>query len=98
MSPWTVTNAVQLVRSTGASLSRITSVLPSTAPPITRPWPSRNFVAEWITRSAPCSIGRCSAGVQKQLSTTSSAPRDAAIAFSAAMSAISAVGFDGVST
>ena len=43
-------------------------------PPSTLPWPSRYLVAEWITRSAPSSKGRCRAGVQKQLSTTSSAP------------------------
>ena len=45
-----------------------------TAPPITRPCPSRYLVAEWITMSAPSSSGRCSAGVQNTLSTTSSAP------------------------
>ena len=51
-----------------------------------------------MTRSAPSSNGSCSAGVQKQLSTASSAPELLAIPASAAMSAISVSGFDGVST
>ena len=68
------------------------------APASTRPWPSRYLVAEWITRSAPSSIGRCSAGEHMQLSTASSAPASRAICASAAMSATSQTGFDGVST
>ena len=70
---------------------------PSTAPPTTLPWPSRYFVAEWITRSAPSANGSWSAGVQKQLSTASSAPERFATSASAAMSAISVSGFEGVS-
>src|SRR5690606_24590031 len=51
------------------------SASPSTAPPTQRPCPSRNFVAEWITKSAPSSSGLCNAGVQKQLSTASELER-----------------------
>ena len=47
---------------------------PTTAPPTQRPCPSRYLVAEWMTRSAPSSSGRCRAGVQKQLSTASRQP------------------------
>ena len=41
-------------------------------PPTMSEWPLRYLVAEWTTISAPCSIGRCSIGEQKVLSTTSS--------------------------
>ena len=70
---------------------------PATAPPSTRPWPSRYLVAEWITRSAPSSRGRCRIGVQKTLSTASSAPAFFATAASVGMSETSVSGFDGVS-
>ncbi|MNP08931.1 hypothetical protein D3C76_1010180 [compost metagenome] len=71
---------------------------PATTPPMLRPWPSMYLVAEWITTSAPSFSGCCSAGVQKQLSTASSAPRAWAISASAAMSTSSASGLDGDST
>ena len=67
------------------------------APAITRPWPSRYLVPEWMTRSAPNSTGRCSAGEQKQLSTASSAPASCAMSASARMSQTSVSGLVGVS-
>ncbi len=39
-------------------------------PPITSEWPPRYLVVEWITMSAPCSIGRQSSGEARELSTT----------------------------
>ena len=86
------------VRRNGNIFSDTTSRRPSTAPPSTRPCPSRYFVAEWMIRSAPSSSGRCSAGVQKQLSTTSSAPASCATSASAAMSNTSVSGLEGDST
>ncbi len=56
------------------------------------------LVAEWITTSAPSFSGCCRAGVQKQLSTASSAPLAWAISASAAISTNSASGLDGDST
>ena len=64
---------------------------------IQRPCPSRYLVAEWITISAPSARGRCSAGVQKQLSTTSKHLLACARSASAAISATSVNGFEGVS-
>ena len=52
---------------------------------------------ECTTRSAPSAAGRCSAGVQKQLSTASQAPASRAICASAAMSQTSVSGLLGVS-
>jgi hypothetical protein len=70
---------------------------PQTAPPSTRPWPSMYLVAEWMTRSAPSSSGRCRMGVQKQLSTATRMPWAWAMAVRARISAISVSGLDGVS-
>ena len=70
---------------------------PQTAPPSTLPWPSRCLVAECTTKSAPSSIGRCSAGEHSTLSTASTAPAFFASAASAAMSATSPSGLEGVS-
>ena len=42
----------------------------TTAPPTARPCPSKNFVEECTTASAPNFRGCCKAGVQAQLSTT----------------------------
>ena len=67
------------------------------APAITRPCPSKNFVPECITMSAPKVSGRCSAGVAKQLSTANNAPARCAKSASAAMSHTSVSGFVGVS-
>ncbi|MNI59289.1 hypothetical protein D3C73_1144460 [compost metagenome] len=75
--------------------SFICSLRPATTPPMQRPWPSMNLVAEWNTMSAPSLSGCCSAGVLKQLSTTSMAPRAWAISASAAMSTSSASGLEG---
>ena len=47
-------------------------------PPIAVPWPPRNFVAEWTTMSAPCSIGRSRYGVGTVLSTISGTPASCA--------------------
>ena len=71
---------------------------PATTPPRQRPWPSMYLVAEWMTISAPSASGFCSTGVQKQLSTASSAPWAWATSASAAMSTSSASGLDGDST
>ncbi|MNC87015.1 hypothetical protein D3C83_27090 [compost metagenome] len=70
---------------------------PAIAPPITRPCPSMNLVAECTTMSAPSSSGFCSTGVQKTLSTASSAPALRASVDSFSRSEISVSGFDGVS-
>ena len=43
-------------------------------PPTMSEWPLRNLVAECITRSAPCSSGRCRIGEAKVLSTATSRP------------------------
>ncbi|MOA58198.1 hypothetical protein D3C78_1825450 [compost metagenome] len=56
------------------------------------------LVAEWMTISAPRANGFCSTGVQKQLSTASSAPLAWAMSASAAMSTSSASGLEGDST
>ncbi|MCY1375215.1 hypothetical protein D9M69_626130 [compost metagenome] len=85
------------VRTNGNTLPMMKSCVPSTAPPSTRPWPSICLVAECTTMSAPNFIGCCSAGEQKQLSTTSSALALWAMSATAAMSATSVSGFDGVS-
>ncbi len=50
-----------------------------------------------MTTSAPSFSGCCNAGLQKQLSTTNSAPDAFDILLIASMSAISISGFDGVS-
>jgi hypothetical protein len=71
---------------------------PTTAPPTQRPWPSRYLVAEWMTMSAPRASGCCSAGVQKQLSTTSRQPLRRASSARARMSTSSVSGLEGVST
>ena len=55
------------------------------------------LVADCTDKSAPNSNGRCKAGEQKLLSTTKSAPAAWAISASAAKSAISFKGLDGVS-
>ncbi len=83
------------LRITGTKRSLTSASLPQMAPAITRPWPSRYLVPEWMTRSAPYSIGRCSAGEQKQLSTASQAPPFFAIADKAAMSHTSVSGLVG---
>src|SRR5688572_11313752 len=83
------------VRINGMNFSSISFWLQHNAPAITRPWPSRYLVPECITMSAPSLIGCCSAGEQKQLSTTSSAPAPCAILASAAMSHTSVSGLVG---
>ncbi len=67
------------------------------APATTRPWPSRYLVPECTTTSAPKSMGRCKAGVQKQLSTANTAPAARATSANAAMSHTSVNGLVGVS-
>ena len=81
----------------GANTSSISFCDVQSAPAITRPWPSRNLVPEWMTTSAPSASGFCSTGVAKQLSTASSAPASCAIAASATMSHTSVSGLVGVS-
>ncbi len=60
-------------------------------------WPLRYLVAECMTMSAPCSIGRVSTGVATVESTPSSAPALCAISAIAAMSDTLQVGLAGVS-
>ena len=61
--------------------SLVQSNLPAstTTPPIAVPWPPIHLVAEWMTMSAPCSIGRLSVAAPKVLSTTSGIPASCAI-------------------
>ena len=86
---------IPALRITGTNFSLTICSLPQIAPAMTRPCPSRYLVPEWMIRSAPYSTGRCSAGVQKQLSTASSAPASRAIAESARMSHTSVSGLVG---
>jgi hypothetical protein len=65
----------------------------TTTPPSVVPWPPRNFVAEWMTTSAPCSIGRHRYGVAVVESTTSGIPASRATSARPATSAISPEGF-----
>ena len=85
------------LRCTGKIRSSISAWLAHSAPAITRPWPSKYLVAECSTTSAPKRMGFCSAGLQKQLSTTSSAPPSWAMSASAWMSHTSVKGLVGVS-
>ena len=55
-------------------------------PPMTVPWPPRNFVAECTTMSAPCSNGRIRYGVAIVLSTISGTPCSCATSATARMS------------
>ena len=102
-SPFRMTHALNglnvgpALRRNVVSGSCTSARLPSTAPPSTRPCPSRYLVAEWITMSAPSATGRCNAGVQKQLSTASRAPMRRESALSAVTSTISVSGLEGVS-
>src|SRR5665213_1685037 len=70
----------------------------TSAPPIVSWLPAMYFVVEWMTRSAPCSIGRCSTGVASVLSQTSCAPASCASRAAASRSVMRSIGFDGVST
>ncbi len=72
--------------------------LVTTAPSTTSLCPAMSFVAEWTTRSAPSSSGRCSSGDANVLSTALSAPAARAAAVSRSMSAISSAGFVGDSS
>ena len=47
--------------------------LSTTMPPIAVPWPPIHLVAEWMTMSAPCSMGFVSSGA-KVLSTRTGTP------------------------
>ena len=85
------------VRTMGKKAVFASSSLQHSAPAMTRPWPSRNFVPEWMTMSAPSAMGRCNTGVRKLLSTASSAPALWAMLASAAMSHRSVRGLVGVS-
>ena len=80
-----------------ATTGSISSARPTSAPPKTRPWPSRYLVAEWVTISAPRARGCCKTGVQKQLSTARIAPNSRLTTANPARSAIALSGFDGVS-
>ena len=66
-------------------------------PPRVVPWPPMNFVAEWTTISAPCSMGRIRYGVPKVLSITTGIPCLWAICAIASISGISLLGFPRVS-
>jgi hypothetical protein len=58
----------------------------TTTPPMLVPWPPMNLVAEWITMSAPHSIGRHRYGVAKVLSTISGRSFSCAIDATVSMS------------
>lgn len=45
------------LRTNGNTLPVMNAFEPTSAPPSTRPWPSRNLVAECITTSAPSLSG-----------------------------------------
>jgi hypothetical protein len=63
------------------------SARPATRPPVTSPWPEMNLVRLCITRVAPCSIGRSTAGEAIDASTMRSIPRRASSGPSAGTSA-----------
>ena len=63
-------------------------------PPSVVPWPPRNLVTEWMTTSAPCSIGRHRYGVAVVASTISGTPAAWATSARPARSATSPLGFD----
>ena len=65
----------------------------TTTPPRVVPCPPRNFVAEWMTMSAPCSIGRHRYGVLSVASTMSGMPAPCATRARPSRSAISDDGF-----
>ena len=73
------------------------AVFATTAPPTTSLWPLMYLVVEWITKSAPNSIGVCSAGDRKVLSTTVNAPTACAASITKRRSVMRSSGFDGVS-
>ena len=85
------------LRITGKNFSLTMACVAHKAPATTRPWPSRYLVPECTTTSAPKSIGRCRAGVQKQLSTAKTAPALWAISANARISHTSVNGLVGVS-
>ncbi len=58
----------------------------TTTPPMEVPWPPMNLVAEWITMSAPHSIGRHRYGVANVLSTISGISCSCAMAATVSMS------------
>ena len=84
------------VRTTPKAFS-IKSLLPTNAPPSTRPWPSIYLLAECNTTSAPNIKGFWMAGVAKQLSTINSASWSCASLDKKLKSAICAKGLEGLS-
>ena len=62
------------VSSARVAIWAISSALPATTPASASEWPFRYLVAEWATRSAPCSSGRQPSGVATVLSTSMAAP------------------------
>ncbi|MCY1170172.1 hypothetical protein D9M73_102330 [compost metagenome] len=102
-SPFNTTQALNalsvgpVLRVKGSSVLVMKSSVPHTAPASTRPCPSIILVALYAVTSAPNSIGRCSAGVAKALSTTLVMPRARAMPQIALRSAMSIVGLAGVS-
>ncbi len=69
----------------------------TSTPPMTTPWPERNLVAEWKTRSAPCSNGRISQGVVNVESTSSGTPWSCASDATRGTSSTSSPGLPSVS-
>jgi hypothetical protein len=78
-------------------LSQSKRPLSTSTPPITVPWPDRNLVALWYSRSAPWSKGFISHGVVKVLSTSSGSPASWAMADTVGMSSTSSPGLPSVS-
>ena len=62
------------------------------APPTPTPWPSMYLVVEWVTMSAPHSMGRQKTGVGKVLSTISGTPWSCAALAKRSMSSTSSAG------
>ena len=85
------------LRITGTNLPLMSSSGAHKAPAMTRPCPSRYLVPLCMMMSAPIVTGRCSAGLQKQLSTASNAPALCAMSASARMSQTSVSGLVGLS-
>ncbi len=69
----------------------------TSTPAIATPWPPRNLVAEWYSRSAPSSKGFISTGVVKVESTSSGTLAACAICATAGMSSTSRPGLPSVS-
>ena len=87
------------VRPGNLSACAIQSKLPEStiAPPTHDAWPSMYLVVEWVTMSAPHSMGRQLTGVGNVLSTMSGTPWSCAAEAKSSMSSTASAGFAMVS-